>query len=861
MGIPMMQHQTYENNSPGRRQQGSPAVRFMIGNAIILSALLSVFAILWCGIIPVSAKADKPMKKVSIQLRWDHQYQFAGYYAALWQGYYADAGFDVEIRSAVKPDGRILSAIDEVAGGIADYGVGAADILLAAGQGKPLIVVASIFQQSAAAFYARQETPFNSPKDLIGLVVSRTVNDLIDIELQIMLKKEGIDISKIRSIPQSTDLEDFVNHVTDVFSGYIIAEPYQLSQRGIRFKTLRPIDYGIDFYGDSLFTTEMTVKKDPAAVERFRLASIKGWEYALDHPVEIADRITRDLPRTAVIVGGTFSGFNQFLINGVNDLTLYPIVSVGNTNPDRWRHMSTLLQELGILKKPIDMDTFVFDYKGFQKARNDSTIRMLTWLLLILSFISLVGLTWIRIFVLRKEVKRQTAELEKEKTSLEGKRKELEVANEELFSTGKELRENETRLIAAKEAAEAANLSQSQFLSNMSHEIRTPMNGFMGMLQLLEMTTLTEEQKQYITLSRRSSNALLVVINDILDYSKMEAGKIELACIPFSVSDVVQDVMSMFGIAASEKSLGLSSCLEEDIPGILLGDPFRLRQVLSNLMGNAVKFTKDGQIDLYARVCEKPANGIIKLEFNVKDTGIGIPKGKADLLFERFSQVDDSNTRRYGGTGLGLAISKSLVELMNGDIWVESNEGEGCCFHFTCAFGTVGTENESAGKEMTGNMVPEPGNTPAAGNAGQDPMLPVNFHEAGHPGPKTVNLLLADDDETSRILVSGFSRLKGWNVTSVDNGQKVIELYGETCFDMILMDVQMPVMSGLQATALIRSKEMQTHRHTPIVAMTAKALKGDREMCLNAGMDDFLSKPITVKDFHDVVERWIDTTG
>ena len=832
---------------------------------VMAAVTLFVLAFVCFGTNPASAAADKPLKKVSIQLQWDHQYQFAGYYAALWQGYYADAGFDVEIRSAVKQDGTILSATGEVADGKADYGVGAADILLARGQGKPLMVVASIYQQSAAAFYARADTPFSSPKDFLNLVVSRNVDDLIDIELQAMLKSEGIDIGKIRTIPQTTNLEDFINHVSDAFSGYIIAESYQLNQKGIPYKTLRPVNYGIDFYGDSLFTTAKTVNRDPAAVEQFRLATVKGWEYALEHPTEISDEISRILPRTADIVGGSFSGFNRFQIEGVKNLTLYPFVSVGNTNPNRWRRMSELMQDLAILKTPVDIGTFVFDYPGVLKAGKDKTIRALVSLLLMVIIFSLAGLLWIRIFVLRKQVRRKTIDLLTEKAALEKNQKELESANEGLVAKSKELREGEIRLIAAKEGAEAARVAQSQFLANMSHEIRTPINGFMGMLQLLEMTGMTEEQKNYIALSRRSSEALLVVINDILDYSKMEAGKMELASIPFSIKNVIEDVMSLFQLAASEKSLKVSYHNEDGVPDNLLGDPFRLRQILSNLVGNAIKFTPEGRIDVSALVLEKPAEQKIKLEFRVKDTGIGISEETVKDIFHRFSQVDNTNNRKFRGTGLGLAISKSLVELMSGDIRVESRVGEGSCFYFTCIFdlpdGNGGPAGQKTGhrngKEpeatLTAKTALEPEATPTANKAALEP-------ETVEPSRRNnLHLLLVEDDETSRIIFMEVSRRRGWKVTQAVNGREAVALYCSGRFDAILMDVQMPVMNGFEATDIIRRMEAPANCRIPIIAMTAKALSGDREMCLKAGMDDYLSKPIDTDAFCDMVERWTNT--
>jgi PAS domain S-box-containing protein len=377
-------------------------------------------------------------EKVSLQLRWDHQFQFAGYYAAKWESYYADAGFDVEIRSAITADGRILNAVQEVANGSANYGIGAADILIARDKGLPLVVLASIFKQSAAEFYAKQETGLNSPADLVRLRVARKVNDLIDIELQAMLLSEGIDPALVTPFPHQPGLEHLADGRIDVIPGYRTAFPYEAKQLRIPLKTLRPLNYGIDFYGDSLFTHKRLIESDPDSVARFLTASVKGWEYALKHPAEIADRISRELPRTAAIAGGNILEFNQFQAEGVKELTLYPIASLDHINPDRWRRMHGFLAKIGLVKGKFDAEEFIFDPVKLKMRQDEAFYNLLTVTFFSALVITILCLTWMG--TLRRTVTLRT--------------KELDQANQELKQENSERKQAESALTVEKQRAE-----------------------------------------------------------------------------------------------------------------------------------------------------------------------------------------------------------------------------------------------------------------------------------------------------------------------------------------------------------------------------------------------------------------------
>lgn len=893
--------------------------------------------------------ADTHPEKVVLQLRWDHQFQFAGYYAALWNGHYEDEGLDVEILPAVSQSG-IVSSVKEVSEGRAHFGIGSSDILLANDSDVKLSVVSSIFQTSAARFFALESAAFERVADLVDLRVARRVGDLIDVELQAMVQAEGIDIADIEPFPHQPGIDHLLDGSVDVIPGYSISIPFGAERRGVKLRELQPSAYGVDFYGDSLFARRDLVIRNPEFVARFVRASLRGWQDALSNPEVYVQRIARILPRTSQLPAGQVEAFNRFQAEGVDELTLFGVVQLGHVNPERWRRMHTIMASLGLVQQPLDLEAFVFDPIADEKRRDENLVFFIT---LAASTIVAVGfMTLIWNTSLRRQVAERTSEIEKSRARRERDKQRLDeiitgtnigtweldiqtgvaVINdrwaamigyslEELGTTtiealrrytdprdkdeyqhvfdahlsghsefyeyearvqhkngsiiwvrdrgrvvardrvGAPLRASGTRIeitaeknkelaligreqelqsdlndmqerrllleeqanelasIAENQAemrgqAEAAERSKSEFLASMSHEIRTPMTGVLGFADLLLSETLPDSQREMVEKIRVATTNLLTVINDILDLSKIEAGKLELEELPFNPRTLAQEVIELVGARASEKGLVLSLSVEDEVPETLMGDPTRLRQVLLNLLGNGVKFTHKGSVSLTVSLSSEDSKA--PLCFSVRDTGIGIPEDRIDFLFSSFTQADPSITRKYEGTGLGLAISKRLVEMMGGEIGLESELGVGSAFYFNLPM------EEAEGASIETSRI----------------VGPARFQSK-----KSLNILVVEDNDINQTIIGAFIGKAGHSFEIVDNGVKAVESVSSASYDLVLMDVRMPEMSGPEATRVIRAKD-GPEKDIPIIALTADAMEQHVIGYREAGMNGYVSKPI-----------------
>ncbi|SFH83732.1 Histidine kinase-, DNA gyrase B-, and HSP90-like ATPase [Tindallia magadiensis] len=621
--------------------------------------LLTICLLMGFFQIPVSAasyESSEEGKPVVLQLRWEPQFQFAGYYAALWQGYYEEAGLDVTIRSAFDEKGNIRQATEEVQAGRADFGVGAVDILFANENGKPLTVVAAIFQRSAVAYYRLEETKVNNLVDLMDRKVARRHLDLLDVELQAMLIAEGIDPAQLPYTDKKSSftLEDLTSRRYDIVPSYLDSILLEAREAEVEVSVLRPLDYGIDFYGDSVFTTVKLAEERPEMVEAFRKATLEGWRYALENPLEMATLITESFEDTRIDQGyasghagydysmypSEFLEYNKFQAQQVMELTYYPVVELGNLHPFRWEETHQALSRLGLITKPLDIQSFIFDYESLEQEKQQQRQERLLFLLRL-------GLLLLAGFLLVAATSRREAH-----------------RMEKLFR--KEREEN-----SRKEALmiyQARMAAMGEMVAHIAHQWRQPLNNLGLVLANLEDAftyhELDEEQmNRSVNHSRKLINRMSDTIDDFMQFANPT-----LQPDDYQVKLAVQEVLDL--MEARLRAYGIQVSLEGEESITAYGHRNHFSQAVFNLIANAMDALAEHQ----------PASPSINIRIeqdspwimlSISDTGGGIHPSIAEHIFEPYFSTKPEKQ----GTGLGLYMTKTIVEnSLKGQIHWENHQ-------------------------------------------------------------------------------------------------------------------------------------------------------------------------------------------
>ena len=825
------------------------------------------------------------LQPITLQLKWRHQFQFAGYYLAEARGYYREAGLDVRFVEATPG----MQPIDEVLAGRAQFGVGTTDLLLYRHQGKPVVALAAVFQHSPIALMTLE----GGVAPLSTLRGGKVMVEPHSAELIAFFAREGLGSGEVVQVEHSFDPTDLIERRVDALSVYVTDEPWTLSTQGVPYSLYPPRGAGIDFYGDTLFTTEDYVARHPARVDAFREASLRGWRDAMANPEAAIDLILQKSNRKS-------RAQLRFEADAMEPLLQFDLVEPGYMSLARWRDIAAVYAEAGLLPSKINLDGFIY-------ATPTPIPRWVTPALI--SLVSLALTLAVGALVIARS-NRRTRESEARfrtmferspdpnfilrdgriidcnlaaaralgyattaqmlglrqidlspRTQADGSASE-DLANrymaealrdgvhrhewdhvhldghlvpmritmakmrldgaDAVFVSGQDIsetRELEHSLRKASAEAGAASRLKSQFLANMSHEVRTPLAAIMGVAELGRgAKTLNEAQELFETVAG-AGQTLLSLANDLLDVSRLEAGRLRIEEGSVEVKALVEQSVGLLQAQARAKGLTVQVFVEPDAP-VVKGDRGRLAQVLTNLLSNAVKFTEKGGIVVRAKV----SGGMLTL--SVADTGVGLSPAQQERLFEPFTQVDESATRRYGGAGLGLALSRQIARLMGGELTLESAVGHGSTFTCTVPAPAVEHVVESRAPEIVADLA-------------------------------NLRVLVVEDNKVNQLLATSLLKKAGASSEVAENGALAIERLerGPNDFDVVLMDVQMPELDGLETTRALRRRSQ--FEKTPIVALTAHALEEERERCLAAGMNGYLSKPIEVQTFYSVLSQFI----
>lgn len=858
-----------------------------------------------------SSMADEPNQKltpVSIKLHWQDQFQFAGIYAAAEKGFYQEAGLEVTIINGQQ------APFYEVENGIVDFGISGAGLVVERLKGRPFVALAAIFQSSPYTWLVRADSEINHPNDFIGKTVTR--QSYAD-DLSAMLLKFNIHPSQLNIVePSPSDIENLINGKVDALTAYVSNEPFWMMSREVDYRTLSPHEFNINFYSDIIFTSEEYLKRHPKIVKAFREATLKGWQYALEHPHEMIDLILKDYNSQ-----NKTRQHLEFEAEKLSELSLYPTVSLGHMTIERWQKIAEHYQQLGLVNDDDQLHGFIYDpYPSIP-----TWLRWLVFALIIIAALMAIGYFIKRHHakVLSEQIALQTAALEaelskgkalEEKAKRESERlqtllnntlegvitideagviQNFNVASVRLFGYQPDeiIGQNITRLmpaqhrhnhengmsrflsteqskiigqpvelealhksgqiipieltlsafkweeryfftgivrdislhkaehlalIAAKEEAEKANQAKSEFLSAMSHELRTPLNAILGFAQLLQsdkQAPLTDTQQDSLKLIIQSGEHLLKLINDVLELAKIETGSVEVSIEPVDVGIAIKYCLPMLHNLAARYRVNIQT---GDIPQqLVLADLTKLKQVLINLVSNAIKYNRpEGEVIVTGEIIST----LNRLRITVQDTGLGIPKDKQAFLFTAFDRLGQENSG-IEGTGVGLIVTQRLIRAMNGHIGFESTENQGSRFWVE-----LPTTDQKSHDDI------HPQSTSASQTTN-----PFKSNSA------TLILHIEDNPANIKLMEAFFDRLPQYQLHICKTAEAGLEWLENNMPAVILMDINLPGISGLQATEQIMANPK--FRHLPVIAVTAAAMPYDLQQAEGL-FTAYLTKPV-----------------
>jgi len=725
------------------------------------------------------------LDKISLQLLWKHQFEFAGFYIAKEKGYYKDLGLEVEI----KEYDFGTDIVDDVSTNKTDIGIGRSSLVLNKLRGKDIKLLFALYQSSPYVLLSKKRNDLQTVNDFKNKKIMLS-DDLESIAaISAMMKIRNIKKEDYTELAHSFNIEDLVDNKVDLMTTYMSNEPFHLNELGIEYTLFNPRDYGFNFYADIVYTSEKFFNLKHNSLDKFIQASMKGWEYAfknIDETINLILKKYNTQNKSAEAL--------HFEAKVLKELAYQKNIPFGTIERQRIIEIANLYRLLDLTHESNEkLDDLIYEkFEIFKLFEN---------LLSNIYFMStLISIMVILVFLLYRHIV-------------------LRHKNEEL-------QQYQNELLEAKKKAEQASQSKSEFLANMSHEIRTPMTGMLGFIEQLAKNEEDPEKIKKFNVVKNSGEQLLHIINDILDFSKIESGKLDIDQHPFHLKDLLCDSADIFSQLSSKKNIQFKSIIDDNLPTKVLGDQVRLKQVIFNLLSNAVKFTHSGEVVLSASYNQ----GSQSLYVSIKDTGIGISKEKQEYIFEAFSQEDTSTTRKFGGTGLGLAISSKLVNLMGGQLQVQSVLSKGSNFYFEIPLHELEEEkSQDLSDEVINNS--------------------KELH--GH-------ILVVEDNKTNQMLMGMILDDLELTYDIANDGIQAVEKYSHSSYDLILMDENMPNLDGIGASRQIKEIEREHNRSkVPIIAVTANALVTDRERFLNAGMDDYIAKPYSEEDIVKTLRKYL----